>query len=212
MTEVFREESAEALEAAAAALVAGHLIAMPTETVFGLAADPIAEGATGRVFAAKRRPRELTLPILVADVEQARGVAALDGRAEALAARHWPGPLTIVARRRGASSSWDLGAERGSVGVRVPDHPVALAVLRRTGPLAVTSANLSGREPSADCDGVLRDIGDHVAIALCWGPPPRGRSSTVVDVTGPDVRVLREGDVTATAIRAATEGAPEALE
>jgi tRNA threonylcarbamoyl adenosine modification protein (Sua5/YciO/YrdC/YwlC family) len=211
VAELFGEESPEAIEAAAAALAAGRLIVMPTETVFGLAADPTEEGATGRVFAAKRRSRELTLPVLVADLQQARGVAALDPRAEALAAVHWPGPLTIVARRRGATASWDLGDERGSVGVRVPDHPLALSLLRRTGPLAVTSANVSGESSASDCDGVLRDIGDHVAVALCWGPAPRGRSSTVADVTGPEVRVLREGDISSAAIRAVTEGAPEGL-
>ena len=211
MAEIFREERPEALEAAAAALAAGRLVVVPTETVYGLAADPIAEGATDRVFAAKQRPRELTLPILVADLEQAREVAALDSRAEALAAAHWPGALTIVTRRRGASSAWDLGARRGSVGVRVPDHPVALSLLRRSGPLAVTSANVSGEPTASDCEGVLRDLGDHVAISLCWGPIPRGRSSTVVDVTGPEVRVLREGDVSAADIRRVTEGAPEGL-
>jgi len=199
------------MEAAAAALSAGRLVVVPTETVYGLAADPMAAGATDRVFAAKRRPRELTLPILVADVEQARGVAALDSRAEALAAAFWPGALTIVTRRRGASSSWDLGAQRGSIGVRLPDHPVALSLLRRSGPLAVTSANVSGEPTALDCDGVLRDIGDHVAIALCWGPIPRGRSSTVVDVTGTEVQVLREGEISSAAIRAVAEGAPEGL-
>lgn len=211
VAELFRTEAVEALEAAVVALAAGNLIVMPTETVFGLAADPTDQGATARVFEAKRRPRDLTLPVLVADLPQARAVAALDGRAEALAAAHWPGPLTLVARRRGASSSWDLGEQRGSVGVRVPDHPVALALLRRTGPLAVTSANVSGQSPASDCDGVLRDIGDHVAVALCWGPSPRGRASTVVDVTGPEVRILRGGEISPEAIRAVTEGAPEGL-
>ena len=211
MAELFRTESVEALDAAVAALAAGHLIVMPTETVFGLGADPTEQGATARVFEAKRRPRELALPVLVADLQQARGVAALDGRAEALAAAHWPGPLTIVARRRGASASWDLGEKRGTVGVRVPDHPLALRVLRRSGPLAVTSANVSGEPSASDCDGILRDIGEHVAVALCWGPDPGGRSSTVVDVTGPEVRVLREGDISSAAIRAVAEGAPEGL-
>jgi L-threonylcarbamoyladenylate synthase len=211
VAELFETESPEALEAAVAALAAGRLVVMPTETVFGLAADPTAEGATALVFAAKRRPRELTIPVLVADIEQARSVAALDVRAEALALAHWPGPLTIVTRRRGASSSWDLGDERGSVGVRVPDHPVARALLHRTGPLAVTSANVSGASPAPDCGGVLDDLGDHVAVALCWGPAPRGRSSTVVEVTGPDVRVLREGEISSEDIRAIAEGAPEGL-
>ncbi len=211
MAEVFPDESPEAFDAAVDALAAGRLVVVPTDTVFGLAADPTVEGATPAVFAAKRRARELTLPVLVADMDQARQVGALDGRAEALANKHWPGPLTIVTRRRGASSWWDLGEHRGSVGLRVPDHPLALALLRQTGPLAVTSANVSGEPPPLDCEGVVRAIGDHVAIVLCWGPPPIGRASTVVDATGPEVRVLREGEVSAAAIRETTEGAPEGL-
>ena len=211
MPEISRTATPESFAAAVGALRVGRLVIIPTDTVFGLAADPTVDGATAAVFAAKRRSRELTLPILVADLQQARGVAALDGRGEALAAMHWPGGLTIVARRRGTSASWDLGDQRGSVGVRVPDHPLTLALLRRTGPLAVTSANVSGEPPAVDCEGAVNALGAHIAIALCGGPAPRGGASTVVDVTGPDVRVLREGSVSAAAIIAVTEGGPEGL-
>jgi tRNA threonylcarbamoyl adenosine modification protein (Sua5/YciO/YrdC/YwlC family) len=211
VTEIYRTDAPESFDAAIDALRAGGLVLIPTDTVFGVAADPTVESATAAVFAAKRRSRELTLPVLVADLQQARGVAALDGRGEALAAMHWPGGLTIVARRRGASASWDLGDRRGTVGVRVPDHPLTLALLRRTGPLAVTSANVSGESPAVDCEGAVTALGAHVAVALCGGPAPRGGASTVVDVTGPDVRVLRQGGVSAAAITAATEGGPEGL-
>ena len=209
---VIRAESPAALDEAETALAAGLLVVFPTDTVFGLAADPVVEGATGAVFATKRRARELTLPVLVANLEQARSVASLDRRAEALAERYWPGPLTIVMRRTAASSSWDLGEHRASVGMRVPDHPVALELLRRAGPLAVTSANISGEPPSRDCDEVVRTLGDGIAVVLCWGPAPGGRASTVVDLTGQQPQVLREGEVSSAEIETTLERASEGLE
>lgn len=210
--EVVRSGGPGALDAAAAALASGRLVAFPTDTVYGLAADPRVEGATPAVFAAKRRSRELTLPVLVANLEQARAVASLDRRAVVLAQEYWPGPLTIVLRRTAASSSWDLGEQRASVGVRVPDHPLALELLERAGPLAVTSANISGEAPARDCEEVLRALADHLAVILCWGPAPQGRASTVVDLTGERTRVLREGEVSASEIEAALERAAEGLE
>ncbi len=212
MAEVFDAESPAAIDTAVAALATGGLVVFPTDTMFGVAADPTVTGATEAVFAAKQRPRDLTLPILVAGLDQARAVVALDARAEALAARYWPGPLTLVLARTQSSRRWDLGEERETVGIRIPDHPVALALLRRTGPLAVTSANISGEPTPTDCDGVLTSLGEHVAVALCWGPPPHGRASTVVDLTGPDASVVRQGQISAVAIGTVAKGASEALE
>lgn len=201
MAEIFREEGA-GLDAAGAALAAGGLVVFPTDTVYGLAAHPAVEGATRAVFAAKRRSIELTLPILVVDVAQARLVAVLDERAEALAARYWPGPLTLVLPRTEVSASWDLGREAASVGVRVPGHPAALSLLRRTGPLATSSANVSGEPAPDDCDGVLVALGDAVAVYLCWGSAPGGRASTVVDLTAGEPRVTRAGAIAASDLRA----------
>jgi L-threonylcarbamoyladenylate synthase len=191
--QVYIEEAGEGIDAAERALAAGRQVVFPTDTVFGLAAHPDAEGATRAIFAAKRRSRELTLPILVASMDQARSVAALDDRAEALSERYWPGPLTLVLRRTARSRRWDLGEEEASVGVRIPDHPVPLTVLRRTGPLAVTSANVSGEPTPADCDGVRAALGNAVAVYLCWGSPPGGQASTVVDLASGEPRVIREG-------------------
>jgi L-threonylcarbamoyladenylate synthase len=183
---------APALEAAEEALARGALVVLPTDTVYGVAARPDVPGATARVFEAKRRPRGLTLPVLGAEVSQVRSVGTIDRRAEVLAERFWPGPLTLVVARGHVASSWDLGAERGTVAIRVPDHPVAGALLARTGPLAVTSANRAGRATPADCEGVRRGLGEAVAVYLCAGvlsPVP----STIVDLTGPQPRVLRAG-------------------
>ena len=193
--QIFREAGEVSLEAAAVALAAGGLIVFPTDTVFGLAGDPAVSGATDAIFVAKERPRELTLPVLVPDVERAREVAVFDERAEALAATYWPGALTLVLPRTARSGGWDLGEEVSSVGVRMPDHPVARSLLVRTGPLAVTSANRSGEPTAEHCDGVVDALGNSVAVYLCGGPSPGGVASTVVDLTGTEARVLRTGTV-----------------
>jgi L-threonylcarbamoyladenylate synthase len=177
---------------AAAAAVAGRLVVLPTDTVYGIGTRPDDAVATGRVFEAKGRPRELTLPVLVASTEDAARVARLDDRARAFAARHWPGALTIVLPRTDASRGWDLGGAAATIGVRVPNHPVALAVLERTGPLAVTSANRSGEPTPATCDELRAVFGDAVTVYVCQPGPPPGVASTVLDLTG-EPRVLRAG-------------------
>ena len=187
------------IQAAASALDRGELAVIPTDTVYGVAARPDVTGATERIFEAKRRPRDLTLPVLAATIADAQEVGTFDDRASALAARFWPGGVTLVLRRSELSLGWDLGAERRSVGVRVPDHPVARALLERTGPLATTSANLSGEPTPEDCEGVQAAMGDQVAVYLCAGtltPVP----STVVDLTEPEPRVLRTGAVPPAAV------------
>jgi L-threonylcarbamoyladenylate synthase len=182
------------LQDAAASLDRGDLVVIPTDTVYGLAARPEVRGATAKVFEAKRRPRDLTLPVLVASVAEAGAIARMDARARALAALFWPGPLTIVLARGDRAAAWDLGEERETVGIRLPDHPVALSLLRITGPLAVTSANRSGEPTPPDCDGVRLALGPAVAVYLCAGRCT-GAPSTVVDLSGPQPRVTRPGAV-----------------
>jgi tRNA threonylcarbamoyl adenosine modification protein (Sua5/YciO/YrdC/YwlC family) len=162
--------------------------------LYGIGTRPDDPAATRRVFEAKGRPRALTLPVLVASVADAERIASFDGRARALAERHWPGALTIVLPRSDASRGWDLGDETDSIGVRVPDHPVALALLERAGPLAVTSANRSGEPTPGSCDELRAIFADAVDVYLCQDDAPRRVASTVVDLTG-DARVLRRGAV-----------------
>jgi L-threonylcarbamoyladenylate synthase len=181
-------------EAAGAAL-AGALIVLPTDTVYGIGTRPDDADATARLFAAKGRPRQLQLPVLVASRVQAREVAQFDGRAEALAGRFWPGALSLVLRRAERSRGWDLGEDEDTVAVRMPHHPLALAVLDRTGPLAVTSANRSGASTPATCEGLREVFGDDVEVYLCAEEPLGGAPSTVVDLTRPEARVLRAGAV-----------------
>jgi tRNA threonylcarbamoyl adenosine modification protein (Sua5/YciO/YrdC/YwlC family) len=192
------------LEAAEAAL-AGRLVVVPTDTVHGIGTRPDDPAATALLFEAKRRPRELELPILVPDVDAARSVAGFDARAERLAAALWPGPLTLVLPRARGSEGWELGGDPGTVGVRIPRHPLALALLARTGPLAVTSANLSGEPTPSTCEGLIETFGDLVAVYLCEDGLA-GEPSTVVDLAHGDARILREGAVAAGEIGALRAG------
>ena len=191
---------AEAAEAARS----GALIVFPTDTVYGIGTRPDDPAATARLFAAKGRRRDLDLPVLVATLAQARTVGRLDERAERLAAGCWPGGLTLVLARTEASAGWDLGGAQDpaapTVGLRIPRHPLALAVLARTGPLAVTSANRSGEPPAADCAALEAAFGDGVEVYLCQDEPLTGAASTVVDLAHGPARLLRPGAVSAEAI------------
>jgi tRNA threonylcarbamoyl adenosine modification protein (Sua5/YciO/YrdC/YwlC family) len=136
------------------------------------------------------------LPILVASIGDARDVGVLDDRAERLAAALWPGALTLVVPRTARSAAWELGGEAASVGLRIPDHRLARAVLA-AGPLATTSANRSGAPPATTCEELHAVFGDDVALYLCDDAPLEGRASTVVSLLGPELEILRVGDVDA---------------
>ena len=179
------------LGAALAALGAGEVIAIPTDTVYGVAALP---KYADRLFAVKRRPERVDLPVLVADLAAADTIAVVEGSARELAEEHWPGGLTLVVKRR-PSFDADLGEHSDTVGVRAPAHEVALALLRVTGPLATTSANLHGQPPltSAEAVRAVFDEGD-VAVVVDGGTCD-GQPSTVLDCTVSPPRVLREGSI-----------------
>lgn len=203
---------AEAVEA----LARGELVVMPTDTVYGLCARPDLPEATTRVFEVKGRPSELTLPVLVPSFEAAGRVADLDDRAARVAQACWPGAVTIVAPRAEASRSWDLRGDPDTVGVRMPDHPLALEVLRRSGPLAATSANRSGEPTPTTCDELAGLFGDAVAVYLCQQEPLGTRASTVLDLAHGQPAILRSGPADEVAMAAASaagppaEGAPDA--
>ena len=186
-----------AARAAAAALRMGELVVVPTETVYGIACRPDDPAATARLFEAKRRPRGLNLPVLAATAQEALALAGPSAEASALASAFWPGPLTIVLWRSAASASWDLGDERDTIGVRVPDLALTRAVLRESGPLGVTSANRSGEEPARDRDGLVDAFGDAVSLYLvATGGSPTGAPSTVLDLTDSSrARILRSGSL-----------------
>lgn len=179
-------------EAADAAL-AGRLIVLPTDTVYGIGTRPDDAAATARLFRAKGRARDVPLPVLAPSTAAARVVSSFDDRAERLAARVWPGAVTFVLRRTVQSERWDLGDDGFTIGIRVPAHPVTLAVLARSGPLAVTSANRSGEPTPSGCDELRRTFGDAVSVYLCAAEELPAVPSTVVDLTAAEPRILREG-------------------
>ena len=176
------------------ALSQGVPIGIPTDTVYGLAVDPFRPGATDRIFAVKRRPRDVSLPLLVSGLDQALSVStAVPGVALELMDRYWPGPLTIVIPAAPGLGA-DLGDDELTVGVRNPDHPVPQALCAAVGPLATTSANRHGEPSLTTAREVAESFGDSVPVVLdagvCAGSP-----STVVDCTGHELKLLREGRI-----------------
>ncbi len=188
---------AAAIDRAAHALRDELLVGLPTETVYGLAADATSDRAVAAIFAAKNRPRFNPLIVHVADVESARRLVAFDSRAEKLAAAFWPGPLTLILPRRPESGvSLLCSAGLDSLAVRIPAHDVARAVIRAAGrPLAAPSANPSGRLSPTRAEHVARALGGKVALVLDGGPCPVGVESSVVDLTGGKPLLLRPGGV-----------------
>lgn len=191
-----------AIEAAADAIRRGELVVFPTETVYGLAADALNENAVRRVFEAKGRGERHPLPVQVAGSANLSQVAAeVPVGAAALAERFWPGPLTIVLPK-GSEVSDAVSGGAATIGVRVPDHPVALALLRKLGlPIVATSANLTGQPPPTTADGAVRQLGESVSVVLDAGECRIGVASTVVDLSVSPPRILRAGAVSAEEIR-----------
>lgn len=191
-----------ALRAAADELRAGGLVVVPTDTVYGLAADAFARGATAAVFEVKRRPRSLPLPVLVARPRTAWALAsAVPAAAAELAAAFWPGPLTMILPA--GDLDFDLGNADGTIAVRMPAHPDLLALLESTGPLAVTSANLSGEPTPPTVAEVAERLGDRVRVYLDGGPSALEQGSTIVDLTAAVAKIVREGPISAEQVRAA---------
>jgi len=187
-----------AIARAAALLRAGRLVAFPTETVYGLGADATSEHAVAEIFAAKGRPRFNPLIVHVPGLVEAEALAVFDDRARRAAAAFWPGPLTLVLRRRG-DSGLSLLASAGldTVALRAPAHAVAQALLRATGrPIAAPSANRSGRVSPTEAAHVVEELGDRAALVIDGGRTPVGLESTVLDLSGEAPALLRPGGVT----------------
>ncbi|MBL0885829.1 L-threonylcarbamoyladenylate synthase [Myceligenerans indicum] len=190
-----------AIDEAVNAIARGSLVVLPTDTVYGIAADAFDAEAVAALLAAKGRGRQMPPPVLIGDVATLDGLATeVPDDARRLAEAFWPGGFTIILRSQ-PSLQWDLGETHGTVALRMPDHPAALALLRRTGPLAVSSANLSGRPAAVDVDDAREQLGDSVSVYLDGGAAPGGTASTIVDATGEKLRVVRSGAVGSEALR-----------
>ena len=200
---VARDRPETALLDAVKAIHAGGVIAMPTDTFYGLAADPFRADSVAKIFAVKGRSAERALPLIAADAEQVRDrIGALPPLAERLASRFWPGPLTLLLVAPSTLAEAVSGGT-GKVGVRVPDHAVARALCAACKtPLTATSANISGTPPSSDPDEIWRTLGDRVDVLVDAGMTAGGAPSTVVDTTGAMPVIVREGAISWTAIQA----------
>jgi tRNA threonylcarbamoyl adenosine modification protein (Sua5/YciO/YrdC/YwlC family) len=200
------EARSAGLDAAAAAIGRGELVLMPTDTVYGVAADAFTPDAVTRLLAAKNRGRAMPVPVLIGEASTLAGlVVDLPAVAHRLAEEFWPGGLTLVLEHA-PSLAWDLGDAEGTVAVRLPDDELTRDLLRRTGPLAVSSANRSGRPAATTAQEAAAQLGEHAAVVLDGGPRADSAASTIVDCTGPVPRVLRVGAVPVERLR---EVAPE---
>jgi L-threonylcarbamoyladenylate synthase len=187
------EERETAIDAAATVVQRGGLVVLPTDTVYGIGADAFDHAAVQALLDAKGRGREMPPPVLISAVTTLDALATgVPDYVAALTEAFWPGPLTLVCEQQ-PSLTWDLGETRGTVAVRMPDHEVALALLERTGPLAVSSANLSGLPAATEAAAAEGMLGESVEVVIDAGPSPKGEASTILDVRHDKPRVLRVG-------------------
>ncbi len=190
----------DGLKAAASAVRSGRLVVLPTDTVYGIGADAFDEEAVRALLRAKNRGPDMPVGVLVGSWSTVDGlVLGLSQQARSLIEAFWPGDLSIVVPHA-PSLQWNLGSTRGTVMLRMPLHPVALELLREVGPMAVSSANVSGQPPAATAQQARDQLGESVAVYLDGGPSGDPVPSTIVDLTGDTPSLLREGAVSAEAV------------
>lgn len=201
MAEVFDcavpERRSAGIAAAVGALKGGRLVVLPTDTVYGIGADAFDNSAVAALLAAKGRGRDMPVGVLVGSWHTIEGlVYTVPDGARDLIRAFWPGALSLVVAQA-PSLQWDLGDARGTVMLRMPLHPVAIELLREVGPMAVSSANVSGRPAAVDAAQARAQLGDLVDVYLDAGPAQQQAASTIVDLTGETPRLLRAGPVSA---------------
>ena len=206
------DNRADSIAAANAAVKSGRLVVMPTDTVYGIGADAFDSRAVAALLAAKGRGRDMPVGVLVGSWNTIEGlVYSVPDSARELIRAFWPGALSLVVRQA-PSLQWDLGDARGTVMLRMPLHPVAIDLLRQTGPMAVSSANVSGRPPATTAQEAQRQLGDLVDVYLDGGTAEQQAASTIVDLTGAAPKLLREGPVSAEAVARVLGVEPAALQ
>lgn len=172
-----------------------ELVVFPTDTVYGIACDAFSHEAVEKLLEAKGRDRQSPPPVLIGNVSALDGLAQdIPQLAHKLAATFWPGALTMILKAQ-PSLTWDLGDTKGTVALRMPDHKIALALLQETGPLAVSSANLSGQAAATTCQQAEAALGSKVKIYLDGGSSPKGEASTIVDMTDLSESVSESGEI-----------------
>jgi len=190
-------QRATGIASAISTLKSGRLVVLPTDTVYGLGADAFNSEAVAALLAAKGRGRNMPVPVLVGSWNTIDGlVYSVPPQARLLIEKFWPGALSLVVRQA-PSLSWDLGDANGTVMLRMPLHPVAIELLREVGPMAVSSANMSGQPAAVTAKDAQDQLGGLVDVYLEAGTAARQAASTIVDLTGPAPKVLRQGPITA---------------
>lgn len=185
------------LSAAAEALRAGQCVVLPTDTVYGIGADAFNNDAVARLLATKRRGPDMPVPVLVGSWMTIQGlVREFSETAKTLVEAFWPGGLSIVVPEA-PSLPWNLGDTRGTVLLRMPNQPLAIELLREVGPMAVSSANISGNPPAVTAAGAKDQFGDAISVYLDGGEAEVGEPSTIIDISGPAPLILREGAISA---------------
>jgi L-threonylcarbamoyladenylate synthase len=193
-TEIISASASNAITRALETLLSGGLVAFPTDTVYGVGSLAFDQQAIESIYLAKDRPVEKAIPVLIGDNQDLIQVAeAVPMLALKLIERFWPGPLTVLVPKKPTLP--EAISATSTVGVRVPDHEVARALLRHTGPLAVTSANISGQSSPVTAQDVLAQLGGRIALIVDGGNTPGGIPSTLVDCTGEEIQLLREGPI-----------------
>lgn len=194
------DSRAAGLTAARGALKSGRLVVMPTDTLYGLGADAFDSSAVTDLLRAKGRGRDMPVPVLVGSWSTIDGlVTGVRPRTRDLIKAFWPGALSLVVQQA-PSLAWDLGDAQGTVMLRMPLHPVALELLREVGPLAVSSANISGQPPATTVGEARDQLGGAAAVYLDGGPSEHAVASTIVDLTSETPRILREGAIAGAAV------------
>lgn len=199
------------IAAAVDAVRAGQCVVIPTDTVYGIGCDAFNNDAVAKLLATKRRGPDMPVPVLVGSWSTIQGlVREFNDTAKTLVEAFWPGGLSIVVPEA-PSLPWNLGDTRGTVLLRMPNQPLAIELLRETGPMAVSSANLTRNQPPVTASGARQQFGNNVPVYLNGGRAKVGEPSTIIDISGPHPVILREGAVTAERIGEVLSLDPEAL-
>jgi len=194
-TNVFDKKYESVIQEAAAEIAAGNLIVYPTETVYGIGADIFNEVAVKNLYLAKHRPFDMALSVAVSDRKMMESIAVMDENADKLVKAFLPGPLTIIIEKKPDVPDL-VTASSKKVGIRIPDHPVAIEIAKKTGPIVATSANLHSHPDATDINSAVKDLGSSVSMYIDSGDSKLRRPSTIVWIMNGEVEILRQGAIT----------------